>query len=249
MRSVGEHFVPGYLPILSLRCETLYGERERQWQLYRRGRYVEFNLVWDRGTHFGFAIKRSYRSDPRACRPKCTGATAAPEPGTPEHALYTDFLVARGLAVSGMGTRPAAKAWQLIRRQLRIRTSRRPSSPAKRIFRGKLLHVVRDTVTLPERPPGHAGIHQAPRRRPSSPSLGTASCYGAQYRYPMGGDDRVSGRQSSTGAKPAGRGWRELKERDRLWARSWHTLGQMHRADCLRRRSNPHLSRQRPGAG
>ncbi|MFP3344832.1 coproporphyrinogen III oxidase, partial [Halomonas sp. SIMBA_159] len=53
MRAVGEAFVPAYLPIVEKRKATAYGERERQFQLYRRGRYVEFNLVYDRGTLFG----------------------------------------------------------------------------------------------------------------------------------------------------------------------------------------------------
>ena len=52
-RSVGDHFLDAYLPIVERRRDTPYGERERQFQLYRRGRYVEFNLVWDRGTLFG----------------------------------------------------------------------------------------------------------------------------------------------------------------------------------------------------
>ena len=96
MRSVGEHFVPGYLPILSLRCETPYGERERQWQLYRRGRYVEFNLVWDRGTHFGLQSNGRTEAILMSMPPEVHWRYSyAPEPGTPEHALYTDFLVAR----------------------------------------------------------------------------------------------------------------------------------------------------------
>ena len=53
MRSVGDHYVPAYLPIVERRRDTPYGERERNFQLYRRGRYVEFNLVYDRGTKFG----------------------------------------------------------------------------------------------------------------------------------------------------------------------------------------------------
>jgi coproporphyrinogen III oxidase len=53
MRSVGDAFLPAYLPIVQRRKATAHGERERDFQLYRRGRYVEFNLVWDRGTHFG----------------------------------------------------------------------------------------------------------------------------------------------------------------------------------------------------
>ncbi|MEM8843650.1 MAG: oxygen-dependent coproporphyrinogen oxidase [Pseudomonadota bacterium] len=53
MQSVGNHFLPAYLPILEKRNSLSYGEQERQFQLYRRGRYVEFNLVYDRGTLFG----------------------------------------------------------------------------------------------------------------------------------------------------------------------------------------------------
>ena len=51
--SVGNAFIPAYLPILEKRKVLSYGERERDFQAYRRGRYVEFNLVFDRGTHFG----------------------------------------------------------------------------------------------------------------------------------------------------------------------------------------------------
>ena len=53
MRAVGDGFLQAYLPIVERRKGMEYGERERQFQLYRRGRYVEFNLVFDRGTHFG----------------------------------------------------------------------------------------------------------------------------------------------------------------------------------------------------
>ena len=53
MRAVGEGFTEAYLPIVERRKDIDYGVREREFQLYRRGRYVEFNLVWDRGTLFG----------------------------------------------------------------------------------------------------------------------------------------------------------------------------------------------------
>ena len=53
MKSVGDHFTEAYLPIVIKRKDTTYGERERNFQLYRRGRYVEFNLIYDRGTLFG----------------------------------------------------------------------------------------------------------------------------------------------------------------------------------------------------
>jgi len=53
MRAVGDAFLPAYVPIVERRRDAKYGERERDFQAYRRGRYVEFNLVWDRGTLFG----------------------------------------------------------------------------------------------------------------------------------------------------------------------------------------------------
>ena len=53
MKSIGDHYVPAYVPIVSKRKDIEYGEHERDFQLYRRGRYVEFNLVYDRGTLFG----------------------------------------------------------------------------------------------------------------------------------------------------------------------------------------------------
>ncbi|MBV7537147.1 oxygen-dependent coproporphyrinogen oxidase [Duganella sp. sic0402] len=92
-QSVGDAFLQAYLPIVEQRKETAYGERERDFQAYRRGRYVEFNLVFDRGTLFGLqsggrteailmsmppVVKWRYRWDPEA--------------GSPEAALYTDFL-------------------------------------------------------------------------------------------------------------------------------------------------------------
>ena len=52
-RSVADHFLPAYVPIIEARNSLAFGERERDFQAYRRGRYVEFNLVWDRGTLFG----------------------------------------------------------------------------------------------------------------------------------------------------------------------------------------------------
>jgi coproporphyrinogen III oxidase len=92
-QSVGQSFLKAYLPILEQRKDTPYGERERDFQAYRRGRYVEFNLVFDRGTLFGLQsggrteailmsmppiVKWRYRWEP--------------EEGTPEAALYSDFL-------------------------------------------------------------------------------------------------------------------------------------------------------------
>jgi coproporphyrinogen III oxidase len=93
LQSVGDAFLKAYLPILERRKDTPYGERERDFQAYRRGRYVEFNLVFDRGTLFGLQsggrteailmsmppiVKWRYRWEPEA--------------GSPEAALYSDFL-------------------------------------------------------------------------------------------------------------------------------------------------------------
>ncbi|MQA39930.1 oxygen-dependent coproporphyrinogen oxidase [Rugamonas aquatica] len=93
MRSAGDAFLKAYQPILERRKDTPYGERERDFQAYRRGRYVEFNLVFDRGTLFGLQsggrteailmsmppiVKWRYRWEPEA--------------GSPEAALYSDFL-------------------------------------------------------------------------------------------------------------------------------------------------------------
>ena len=95
-QSVGDHFTTAYLPIIERRGDLRYGERERDFQAYRRGRYVEFNLVWDRGTLFGLQsggrtesilmsmppiVKWRYRWEPAA--------------GTEEARLYSDFLPPR----------------------------------------------------------------------------------------------------------------------------------------------------------
>ncbi len=96
MRSVGDAFLGAYLPIVQRRQGMAYGQRERDFQLYRRGRYVEFNLVWDRGTHFGLQSGGRTESILLSMPPHATWAYQwQPEPGSPEHALYTDFIVPR----------------------------------------------------------------------------------------------------------------------------------------------------------
>jgi coproporphyrinogen III oxidase len=96
LRAVGDAFLPAYLPIVERRQGTPYGERERAFQLYRRGRYVEFNLVWDRGTHFGLQSGGRTESILLSMPPMASWAyQQSPEPGTPEAALYTDFLPRR----------------------------------------------------------------------------------------------------------------------------------------------------------
>jgi coproporphyrinogen III oxidase len=95
-RAVGDAFVPAYLPLVERRRHTPYGERERQFQTYRRGRYVEFNLVWDRGTHFGLHGSGRTESILMSMPPVVTWRYDwQPEPGSPEARLYTDFLPPR----------------------------------------------------------------------------------------------------------------------------------------------------------
>jgi coproporphyrinogen III oxidase len=95
-RSVGDHFVPAYLPILERRRETPYAERQRDFQAYRRGRYVEFNLVWDRGTLFGLQSNGRTEAILLSMPPLARWRYEwTPEPGSPEARLYTDFLPAR----------------------------------------------------------------------------------------------------------------------------------------------------------
>jgi coproporphyrinogen III oxidase len=96
MRSVGDHFLEAYLPILERRKDMPYGEREREFQLYRRGRYVEFNLVHDRGTLFGLQSGGRTESILMSLPPLVTWRYDwRPEPGTPEAILYERFLKPR----------------------------------------------------------------------------------------------------------------------------------------------------------
>ncbi|MBN8759068.1 MAG: coproporphyrinogen III oxidase [Thiobacillus sp. 65-69] len=95
-RSVGDAFIDAYLPILERRKALEYGERERDFQAYRRGRYVEFNLVFDRGTLFGLQSGGRTESILMSMPPVVKWRYDwQPEPGSPEAALYTDFLVAK----------------------------------------------------------------------------------------------------------------------------------------------------------
>jgi coproporphyrinogen III oxidase len=95
-RSVGDHFLPAYVPIVERRRSLPYGEREREFQAYRRGRYVEFNLVFDRGTLFGLQSGGRTESILMSLPPVVNWRyNWQPEAGTPEAALYTDFLVAK----------------------------------------------------------------------------------------------------------------------------------------------------------
>ena len=96
VRSVGDHFVDAYAPIVERRRNLSFGETERDFQAYRRGRYVEFNLVYDRGTLFGLQSGGRTESILMSLPPVVKWRYDwKPEPGTPEARLYTDFLTAR----------------------------------------------------------------------------------------------------------------------------------------------------------
>ena len=93
MRSVGNHYIQAYRPIVAKRKATPYGERQRNFQLYRRGRYVEFNLVYDRGTLFGLQSGGRTESILMSLPPLVKWQYAyEPEAGSEEATLYTDFL-------------------------------------------------------------------------------------------------------------------------------------------------------------
>ena len=95
-RSVGDSFLQAYLPILQRRKDTPYTEKERDFQAYRRGRYVEFNLVLDRGTLFGLQSNGRTESILMSMPPIVKWRYDwKPENGSPEAKLYTDFLIDR----------------------------------------------------------------------------------------------------------------------------------------------------------
>jgi len=95
-RSVGDGFLAAYLPLLERRRDLPYGARERAFQAYRRGRYVEFNLVYDRGTLFGLQSGGRTESILMSLPPRVEWRYDwKPEPGSPEEKLYTEFLIPR----------------------------------------------------------------------------------------------------------------------------------------------------------
>ena len=95
MRAVGQGYLDGYLPIVAQRKHTAYGQAERDFQLYRRGRYVEFNLVWDRGTLFGLQSGGRTESILMSMPPQVRFEYAyQPEPGSAE-ARLADYLTPR----------------------------------------------------------------------------------------------------------------------------------------------------------
>jgi coproporphyrinogen III oxidase len=102
LKSVGDAFLDAYLPIVQKRKGTRYGEREREFQLYRRGRYVEFNLVYDRGTLFGLQSGGRTESILMSLPPRAAWRYDwRPAAGTPEARLYETFLKPRDWADEG----------------------------------------------------------------------------------------------------------------------------------------------------
>ncbi|MGQ5523886.1 oxygen-dependent coproporphyrinogen oxidase [Chitinimonas sp. PSY-7] len=96
VRAVGDAFLPAYLPIVTRRRDMTYGQRQRDWQAYRRGRYVEFNLVWDRGTLFGLQSGGRTESILMSMPPVANWRyDYKPQAGTPEATLVSEFLTSR----------------------------------------------------------------------------------------------------------------------------------------------------------
>ena len=94
LQSVGDAFLKAYLPIVQRRKDMAWTERERDFQLYRRGRYVEFNLVWDRGTHFGLQSGGRTESILLSMPPEVRWSYQRQDPpGSPEARLLSHFLV------------------------------------------------------------------------------------------------------------------------------------------------------------
>jgi coproporphyrinogen III oxidase len=104
LRAVGDAYLPAYRPIVARRQGTPYGERERRFQLYRRGRYVEFNLVWDRGTLFGLQSGGRTESILMSLPPLVRwDYDWHPDPGSPEAKLHEVFLQPRDWAADPAG--------------------------------------------------------------------------------------------------------------------------------------------------
>jgi coproporphyrinogen III oxidase len=104
MRSVGDHYLPAYLPIIERRRQLPWSARERDWQLYRRGRYVEFNLLHDRGTRFGLQSGGRAESILMSLPPLVRWQYGLqPEPGSAEQRLTARYLQPRDWLGEGAG--------------------------------------------------------------------------------------------------------------------------------------------------
>jgi coproporphyrinogen III oxidase len=92
-QAVGDRFLPAYLPIVKARSKHKFGNRQREFQLYRRGRYVEFNLIYDRGTLFGLQSGGRTESILMSLPPRVRWEYDwQPEPHSPEADLYANYL-------------------------------------------------------------------------------------------------------------------------------------------------------------
>jgi coproporphyrinogen III oxidase len=102
VQALGASIMPAYLPILERRRDDPWGERERRWQLVRRGRYVEFNLLYDRGTLFGLKTDGRIESILMSLPPEVRWEyAAAPEPGSPEAASLAAICARADWAAGG----------------------------------------------------------------------------------------------------------------------------------------------------
>ncbi|MFQ5697039.1 MAG: oxygen-dependent coproporphyrinogen oxidase [Myxococcota bacterium] len=109
VRSVGEHYLSAYGEIVARRRATPYGERERTFQLHRRGRYVEFNLLYDRGTRYGLQSGRRIEAVLASLPPRVAWSYDwKPDPGTPEGELVERFLQPRDWLSEEAARRPSA---------------------------------------------------------------------------------------------------------------------------------------------
>jgi coproporphyrinogen III oxidase len=110
LRSVGDSFMPAYRPIVKKRKGHPYGERQREFQLYRRGRYVEFNLIYDRGTIFGLQSGGRTESILMSLPPRVRWEyNWQPTAGSAEEKLYTDYLRPRDWLAARVGDPPGSK--------------------------------------------------------------------------------------------------------------------------------------------
>ena len=106
-RSIGDHYLPAYLPIVANHCNQPFSPEHREFQLYRRGRYVEFNLIYDRGTLFGLQSSGRTESILMSLPPRVAWHyDYQPQPGTPEATLIQDFLKPRNWLAEQLPSEP-----------------------------------------------------------------------------------------------------------------------------------------------